>query len=84
MHTGGGHCGGHADTAADAGEIGTGHELVRLLQDRGGVLVASQRAVGELLGWSKSRTGETLHALADAGIVRLTTTARGTVIQLAA
>ena len=84
VNTGGGQSAGHPDAAADAHEVIGGHEVVRLLQDRGGVLVASQRAVGELLGWSKSRTGETLHAMAAAGLVKLTTTARGTVIQLAA
>ena len=65
----------------DTGSIEAGRALIDLVSRRGGVLMASQRSIGGTLGWSKSRTGEVLHALAAAGRVRLTTTSRGTVVQ---
>ena len=76
-----------ADSPANDRTLGApagGQAVVDLLRERGGVLVASQRTLGELLGWSKSRTNDTLHAMAAAGTIRLTITPRGTVVELAA
>jgi hypothetical protein len=56
--------------------------LLSFLTDRGGVLASSQLQLARSLGWSKTWTHETLHALAGAGLVRLTTGRAGTVVQL--
>jgi hypothetical protein len=59
-------------------------DLIDLLRARNGVLCASQASIAKTLGASKSRTGEILHALADAGRITLTTTPKGSVVQLVA
>jgi hypothetical protein len=61
-----------------------GVQFLSYLRERGGVLVAGQRAMAEALGWSKSWTNVVLHELANAGLVKLNTGKSGTVVQLAA
>jgi hypothetical protein len=61
-----------------------GVQFLAYLRERGGVLVAGQRAMAGALGWSKSWTNVVLHELAGAGLVKLNTGRSGTVVQLAA
>jgi hypothetical protein len=73
---------GHSGTAA------TGHRVmpanvVDLLRERGGKLEAGQRAIGKLLGVSKSRANQIIHELAAAGAVLLDTSRAGTRLALA-
>jgi hypothetical protein len=61
-----------------------GVQFLAHLRERGGVLVAGQRAMADALGWSKSWTNVVLHELATAGVVRLATSRSGTMVALAA
>ena len=61
-----------------------GVQFLSYLRERGGVLVAGQRAMAQTLGWSKSWTNVVLHELAGAGLVKLNTGKAGTVVQLVA
>ena len=65
------------DSLADAGR-----RTIELVRAKGGVLVGSQRTIGEALGLSKSRMNAVLHSLNDAGHVRLATSGRRTVVEL--
>lgn len=57
--------------------------VVELLRERGGKLEAGQRAIGKLLGVSKSRVNQVLHELAEAGALTLDTSRSGTRLALA-
>jgi DNA-binding IclR family transcriptional regulator len=56
--------------------------VLDLLKQSGGVQVSSQRGLAESAPLSKTRTNEVLHQLANEGLVRVTTTSKGTVLQL--
>ena len=66
----------------DAPDASANERILRELAARSGVLFGSQRAIGAAVGLSKSRTNEALNELAYAGRVRLTTTPKGTVVEL--
>ena len=75
----------------DTGRWGTGAtghrvmpaNVVELLRERDGKLEAGQRAIGKLLGVSKSRVNQVLHELADAGALILDTSRPGTRLAIA-
>jgi hypothetical protein len=73
---------GHPGTGA-AGHRVMPANVVELLRERGGKLEAGQRAIGKLLGVSKSRVNQVLHELAEAGALVLDTSRSGTRLALA-
>lgn len=58
--------------------------VLSALVEHGGVLFGSQGALGASFGWSKTRMNEVLHELQAAGRVRLSTSHKGTAVQLVA
>ena len=75
------------DDTGHPGTGATGHRVmpanvVELLRERGGKLEAGQRAIGKLLGVSKSRVNQVLHELAEAGALILDTSRSGTRLAL--
>lgn len=56
--------------------------VLAALRARGGSLVASQRAMADLFGMSRSSVNRGLHDLAAAGRVKVLATARGTAVTL--
>lgn len=57
--------------------------VLTVLRARGGSLVASQRAMADLFGMSRSSVNRALHDLAAAGRVKVMATAKGTAVTLA-
>jgi hypothetical protein len=56
--------------------------VMTVLRARGGTLLASQRTMAELFGMSRSSVNRVLHGLAEAGLIKLVTTAKGTAVEL--
>ena len=59
-----------------------GERLVTLLQERGGKLFCGQRSLATALGISVTSANTLLHTVAQAGRIKVTTSKRGTILEL--